>query len=1683
MKVAFESALSAFETNYDLTTMKIIFPLPALYGSILALLLTGLIEVGSQGLFAQTPHEWRHINRYAPLQSYVPENILVDRSPLALLRNTTGLNPDRFTPYRQDPADLTDWEEYYRLFYYGAYSTSNLMRLRPEGLDDYADSVRYMGQMHLPVIQRIPVMDLQLRLMNLRHREIADSAIDKGLLAYDTLADRLMLALAPRHLRDTFWFLNGAQPPYVVLDTLFIPDSAEVLGGWSVHRHFVQSVLDRNILYGTRANQVLRLMVPSALWVSNDSGSYPQVDMGDGLGWRRVWPSQLLQWQYSNFGAKTIQVRWIRANGRMLGDQVTRIPLQWVEMRWGAPDRILHSGPSMCRPMSSTNMGKAVAFLKRSRFTPFGLREPVVVVEGFEGGVWVNGSNEDVPGNHQGYGDIHWASVSSGAFPDRYSQLAELPMLLDSLERQGFDLVFVDFQSNHASVEKNALALISLLEQIKQLCDSTRSTAGLPLLNAPLHVVGASMGGLIARVALRQMELSGCCHGVSSLGTLSTPHKGANLPLSAQHALVDGVLRGNLMRRMERHRQQLHYVLRSPAAAQMLIYHYDTILQQFHHRLMTFLDSLGLPVQSRNYALTNGSLAGLRQGRHAVSPWDSIRDGEMAFAMDAGVWAPCTFPLPFRSFRDMGSQRMYLFRNRGHVLVHSPNTPAFDTVYLAGNDIQSNFGDIQRQYGNYLKGLGNLALNNLIHKIAIMTWPPWTPWFLLSRQVISITICNRFRSLLERDWQSHLARNHLGVYSVINTVPRWGVDYVPGDYSGFGVVSADRFVQSSEPVSLHTFVSSVSALNLAISPFTPVVSIVSPWDPSHFERWISRPLWGEHHANDPHAMVYRTWAGRVKDWMRSSTVLLPRITTLGQGDTLDLGWHLLSVPYLPFNTDVRIPTLNLGAGSALRIFGGGPLRVNGVSHTPFLPTNADREIATVATACDSVRVELGTDALMQIGRPGGGWGSDASVTRFAPGSRLVLHRGSRLTIQNGYRLRLDTGTVLEVHPGAVVDLQGDSSMLEIHGQVLLHSGARLAPAGGGVLWVKAIHPSSRWTFGAGASLELRGRSAEHLRLVIEGDWRLGSLRDSVLLESCRVRITTGSTWECYGPVSVQRCKIGENANLRPGAAWVVHGSALKSLSAVQIMNMQTGLRLHLFGVLSNPQVRDVQFVGNDVGLETHSAGIDLLRCRFQNNRIGWRGYDIMGLSRVMQSEWVGQVSGVDVMGQAGALLRLQECRLDSNRTGMYSFGQLRVEVMCSGFAWNETGWYAGNTQVWLGNGAMNQFGHNRTALYLEEVDLLYLRNGGNSFTGSGWHLDGMLSGLALQYLIPQAGGLYGLELHGNRMSLRGGIIPANLVDWDGNPLVYLGNGSTSAVLACQTRLAMGGGPTYVRDRNIAPLGRSFTDSLQALVQGLHEIANEWSTPSATNLMNRRRMLLGAWNSTCQAMEMACTGLANYSIVAQYWAQLSLEMLGWMECHGGNQDPTVVSARRRWMQWMNQCSSEMFRNGTEALVWQDQISWNKSISLTTWKPIVPNLRWDRIHSYWTCALRRDKHTPSPCYWSLDSGLFSKSVKGQNCTVTQYLVSLSLCPPERTPITGPNPIRPGQLLHWQKQPFELSEIQAEWFPMAMGLVGKPWHREILRNGGITAPDLPPGAYWVRIQTAGKDSVGPFKWIIAP
>lgn len=93
------------------------------------------------------------------------------------------------------------------------------------------------------------------------------------------------------------------------------------------------------------------------------------------------------------------------------------------------------------------------------------------------------------------------------------------------LKAYGYDLVYVDFTNNSALIENNAKVLEAVINKVNQ------EKSG----NAPNHVIGFSMGGLIARWCLRDMEERSLDHEVENYFSYDAPHQGANLPLGLQY--------------------------------------------------------------------------------------------------------------------------------------------------------------------------------------------------------------------------------------------------------------------------------------------------------------------------------------------------------------------------------------------------------------------------------------------------------------------------------------------------------------------------------------------------------------------------------------------------------------------------------------------------------------------------------------------------------------------------------------------------------------------------------------------------------------------------------------------------------------------------------------------------------------------------------------------------------------------------------------------------------------------------------------------------------------------------------------------------------------------------------------------------------------------------------------------
>ena len=120
--------------------------------------------------------------------------------------------------------------------------------------------------------------------------------------------------------------------------------------------------------------------------------------------------------------------------------------------------------------------------------------------------------------------------------------------------------------------------------------------------------MGASMGGVLARYALRQMEIMGCGHCTKMYGTFDAPHQGANIPLSLQQVVAMPVLR-NLDPQVEGAYQGLGRA----APQQLLINNITSGASTKRATWQNWLNTNGHPQNVKKIAITNGHPDGHNQ--------------------------------------------------------------------------------------------------------------------------------------------------------------------------------------------------------------------------------------------------------------------------------------------------------------------------------------------------------------------------------------------------------------------------------------------------------------------------------------------------------------------------------------------------------------------------------------------------------------------------------------------------------------------------------------------------------------------------------------------------------------------------------------------------------------------------------------------------------------------------------------------------------------------------------------------------------------------------------------------------------------------------------------------------------------------------------------------------------------
>jgi Secretion system C-terminal sorting domain len=207
------------------------------------------------------------------------------------------------------------------------------------------------------------------------------------------------------------------------------------------------------------------------------------------------------------------------------------------------------------------------------------------------------------------------------------SQAKKYTWLSTALSVYGYDMVYVMLNNTNLALPDNTNVVKDLLKQINLKKQG----------NFESVIIGESMGGLLTRMALKQLENEKYDHKVGLYVSFDAPHQGANIPPGYQYLFRDvmnsttvlalkGVLNiidfagiplassifspvikiGNLSETLGVNMAFKALVaLDSPAAKSMMVRHINP--GNYFTDTQNYLHQLGYPAVTRNIALINGS--------------------------------------------------------------------------------------------------------------------------------------------------------------------------------------------------------------------------------------------------------------------------------------------------------------------------------------------------------------------------------------------------------------------------------------------------------------------------------------------------------------------------------------------------------------------------------------------------------------------------------------------------------------------------------------------------------------------------------------------------------------------------------------------------------------------------------------------------------------------------------------------------------------------------------------------------------------------------------------------------------------------------------------------------------------------------------------------------------------------
>lgn len=414
-------------------------------------------------------------------------------------------------------------------------------------------------------------------------------------------------------------FKTNASPTYVTVTNNKLYDKY-VNGVWQnpYDEKQVFAMCTPILKYNSLSMQV---ELPSSLWYTNQAASVQSIaiDFNDGLGYQTVTLGQIKTVTYTQPGIKEWKYKLTLTNSQVLYShsklqidaEIPPVTTTTVYRTINQPCSVNGFGVDQIDNFPGTRQYLNVANTATLEIDYAGtngcglITKPLIIVEGFDSGI---------QGVENPLGESDYAQFKR----TMYNSLStNLPSQINT-----YDIIYVNWNKGKDYLQRNAY----LLEDIIKWVNAQKLAAGS---NTPNVIIGQSMGGVIARYALRDMENRSEAHQTSLYISHDAPHQGANIPLSILYFtrhLGDQFI-GTPLGDMNINPgdgspvsiEDLQALLNAPGTKQLLMNNVNTsftIDNSFATAWQTELRNLGYPQQTRNIAISNGS--------HCASPQEFL---------------------------------------------------------------------------------------------------------------------------------------------------------------------------------------------------------------------------------------------------------------------------------------------------------------------------------------------------------------------------------------------------------------------------------------------------------------------------------------------------------------------------------------------------------------------------------------------------------------------------------------------------------------------------------------------------------------------------------------------------------------------------------------------------------------------------------------------------------------------------------------------------------------------------------------------------------------------------------------------------------------------------------------------------------------------------------------------------